>query len=128
MTDSEKTILIIEDHAPVRLALVEKLTHEGLKTIEAKDGEEGLELALKEKPGVILLDIIMPRMSGMTMLEKLRKDAWGKTVPVIILTNLNPDDKIMREIVETEPVYYLVKADWKIEDVVNKVKEVLPKE
>lgn len=127
MADNEKTILIIEDHAPVRLALVEKLTHEGMKTIEAKDGEEGLEVALREKPSVILLDIIMPRMSGMTMLEKLRKDAWGKTVPVIILTNLNPDDKIMREIVETEPVYYLVKADWKIEDVVSKVKEVLPK-
>ena len=128
MADNEKTILIIGNHDPARLALVEKFAHEGMKTIEAKDGEEGLEIALKEKPGVILLDIIMPRMSGMTMLEKLRKDAWGKTVPVIILTNLNPDDKIMREIVETEPVFYLVKADWKIEDVVNKVKEVLPKE
>lgn len=128
MTDNKRVILIIEDHAPVRLALVEKFAHEGIKTIEAKDGEEGLEMALKEKPSVILLDIIMPRMSGMTMLEQLRKDPWGKTVPVIILTNLNPDDKIMREIVETEPVFYLVKADWKIEDVVNKVKEILPKE
>ena len=127
MLDNEKTILIIEDHASVRIALVEKFAHEGMKTIEAKDGEEGLEVALKEKPSIILLDIIMPKMSGMTMLEQLRKDPWGKTVPVIILTNLNPDDKIMREIVEIEPVYYLVKADWKIEDVVNKVKEILPK-
>ncbi len=123
-----KTILVIEDHAPVRMALVEKLQHEGMKTLEAKDGEEGLVIALQEKPDLILLDIIMPRMSGMTMLDELRKSGdWGKAVPVIILTNLNPDDKIMREVVETEPVFYLVKADWKIEDVINKVKEVLEK-
>lgn len=125
MAETQKTVLVIEDHAPVRMALVEKLQHDGMRTLEAKDGEEGLAVALKEKPDLILLDIIMPRMSGMTMLESLRKDAWGKTVPVIILTNLNPDDKIMREIVETEPVFYLVKADWKIEDVSAKIKEVL---
>ncbi len=123
-----KTILVIEDHAPVRMALVEKLQHEGMKALEAKDGEEGLVIALQEKPDLILLDIIMPRMSGMTMLDELRKSGdWGKAVPVIILTNLNPDDKIMREVVETEPVFYLVKADWKIEDVISKVKEVLEK-
>ncbi len=123
-----KTILVIEDHAPVRMALVEKLRHEGMKALEAKDGEEGLVIALQEKPDLILLDIIMPRMSGMTMLDELRKSGdWGKSVPVIILTNLNPDDKIMREVVETEPVFYLVKADWKIEDVISKVKEVLEK-
>ena len=125
---NNKTILIVEDHAPVRVALVEKLQHEGMKALEAKDGEEGLAIALKEKPDLILLDIIMPRMSGMTMLDELRKSGdWGKSVPVIILTNLNPDDKIMREVVETEPVFYLVKADWKIEDVISKVKEVLEK-
>lgn len=125
---NNKTILIVEDHAPVRIALVEKLQHEGMKALEAKDGEEGLAMALREKPDLILLDIIMPRMSGMTMLDELRKSGeWGKSVPVIILTNLNPDDKIMREVVETEPVFYLVKADWKIEDVISKVKEVLEK-
>lgn len=127
MPNNEKVVLIIEDHIPVRMALMEKFAHEGIKTLEAKDGEEGLRLAIEKKPDLILLDIIMPRMSGMTMLEQLRKDEWGKTVPVIILTNLNPDDKIMREIMETEPIYYLVKADWKIEDVVNKAKEVLLK-
>lgn len=127
MSDSQKTILIIEDHAPVRIALAEKFSREGMKTMEAKDGEEGLQMALEHKPDLILLDIIMPRMSGMTMLEQLRKDAWGKTVPVVILTNLNPDDKIMREIMETEPIFYLVKADWKIEDVVTKAKEILAK-
>ncbi|MCX6788332.1 MAG: response regulator [bacterium] len=125
MANNEKKVLIVEDHGPIRQALAEKLVHEGMVALEAKDGEEGLATALKEKPDLILLDIIMPRMGGMAMLEELRKDDWGKKVPVIILSNLSPDDKIMREVVETEPVYYLVKADWKIEDVVAKVKEVI---
>ncbi len=127
MADKEKIVLVVEDHVPVRMALVDKLKKEGVKTIEAKDGEEGLAIALEKKPDLILLDLIMPRMSGMAMLEKLRKDEWGKHVPVIILTNLNPDDKIMREVIETEPAYYLVKADWKIEDVVAKAKDFLSK-
>ncbi len=128
MESSAKTVLIIEDHVPVRLAIVEKLKKNGIATLEAKDGEEGLQMALEKHPDLILLDLIMPRMSGMTMLEKLRKtDAWGKNVPVIILTNLNPDDKIMREVVETEPAYYLVKADWKIEDVIAKAMSFLSK-
>ncbi len=125
MANNEKKVLIVEDHGPIRQALAEKLVHEGMVALEAKDGEEGLATALKEKPDLILLDIIMPRMGGMAMLEELRKDDWGKKVPVIILSNLSPDDKIMREVVETEPVYYLVKADWKIEDVVAKIKEVI---
>ena len=127
MAEKDKIVLIVEDHVPVRMALVEKLKKEGVKTLEAKDGEEGLAVALEKKPDLILLDLIMPRMSGMAMLEKLRKDEWGKHVPVIILTNLNPDDKIMREVIETEPAYYLVKADWKIEDVVAKAKDFLSK-
>ena len=105
MANNEKKVLIVEDHGPIRQALAEKLVHEGMVALEAKDGEEGLATALKEKPDLILLDIIMPRMGGMAMLEELRKDDWGKKVPVIILSNLSPDDKIMREVVETEPVY-----------------------
>lgn len=128
MANKEPLVLVIEDHAPVRMALVEKLKHEGFTTMEAVDGEDGLKTALREKPELILLDLIMPRMSGMVMLEKLRKtDEWGAKVPVMILTNLNPDDKIMRQVIETEPAYYLVKADWKVEDVVAKAKELLNK-
>lgn len=58
---------------------------EEFHALGAKDGEEGLELALKEKPDLILLDVIMPKMDGMTMMKKLRKDNWGKKVPIILL-------------------------------------------
>ncbi|MFA6365257.1 MAG: response regulator [Candidatus Paceibacterota bacterium] len=123
---NQKTILIVEDHIPIRLALVEKLVKHGYNTIEAKDGEEGLKVAIAKTPDLILLDLIMPRLGGMEMLEKLRKEnEFGRKVPVIILTNLNPNDKIMKEVVETEPTFYLVKADWKLEDVIEKVNETL---
>jgi len=125
--ENNKKILIVEDERSLSQALVDKLTREGFATLTAKNGEEGLEVALHEHPDLILLDIVMPKMDGMTMLKKLRnKNEWGKKVPVIILTNLTSDnEQRVRDITETEPTYYLVKADWKIEDVVIKVRERL---
>ena len=68
----------------------------------------------------------MPKMDGMEMMKKLRaQDEWGRKVSIILLTNLSADDKIMRGIVEDEPSYYLVKSDWKIPDVIAKVREML---
>ncbi len=123
----EKTILVVEDDLSLLGALADKFSREGFAVLQAKNGEEGLESALKNQPNMILLDIVMPVMDGMTMLKKLRAtNEWGKTVPVIILTNLTSDnDERMRDITETNPAYYLVKTDWKIEDVVEKVRERL---
>ena len=121
-----KKILIVEDEASQRKALADKFAREGFRVVEAKDGKEGLYAALKELPDVILLDIIMPKMDGMTMLKKLREEnAWGKKVPVILLTNQNADDRVNNEILENEPSYYLVKANWTLNDVVGKAKECL---
>lgn len=125
MSAQNKKILIVEDELDLREALVDKLTDEGFDALEAKNGEEGLEYALKEHPALILLDIVMPKMDGMTMMKKLREDEWGKSVPIIMLTNLNVTDAIIRRIIEDEPSYYLVKSDWKIEDVVKTVRERL---
>lgn len=127
MTKTNKKILIVEDELSLRNALSDKLLREGFEIVEAKNGEEGLEVALREHPDLILIDIIMPVMDGMTMLKKLRdEDEWGKTVPVIILTNLTSDnEERLRDITNAEPSYYLVKSDWKIEDVVAKIRERL---
>ena len=127
-TQSKKyTLLIVEDDLPELRALTDKFFHEGFAVIQAKNGEEGLESALKNHPDIILLDIVMPKMDGMTMLKRLREaNEWGKHVPVIILTNLTSTDEARtRDIAELEPAYYLVKTDWKIEDVVEKVRERL---
>src|ERR1700690_647717 len=122
-----KKILIVEDDLPELNALVEKLTHEGFKVLQAHDGLEGLAVAAREHPDLILLDIIMPKMDGLTMIKKLRaQSVWGKHVPIILLTNLSPDEeKINASISDDAPAYYLVKTNWSIGDVAEKVRERL---
>jgi len=121
-----KKILIVEDEAPLLRALVDKFTLEGFETIAAEDGKSGITIALKEHPDIILLDLLLPKMDGVTVMKKIREDAWGKHVPIIVLTNVSGDDKIMREVLKNEPAYYLIKTDWRLLDsVVEKVKERL---
>ena len=121
-----KKILIIEDEDTVLKTLREKFEKENFEVILAKDGDEGLKMALEARPDLILLDIIMPRMDGMTMMKRLREtNAWGKNVPIILLTNLNADDRIIRGVTEDEPAYYLVKTNWTLDEVVEKVRNRL---
>ena len=122
---TEKTILIVEDEQAMVGVLKDKLGLEGFLVLTASDGEEGLKVALEHQPDLILLDIVMPVMDGMAMLKKLREDAWGKTVPVIILTNLDTNDKILEGVTHDQPSYYFIKSDIKIEDAIQKVKEIL---
>lgn len=122
--EKKKTILIVEDEAALIAALNNKLTLEGFAVLEAKNGQEGLETALSAHPDLILLDIIMPVMDGMTMLKKLREDAWGKEAKVFILTNLSDTQKVADAI--TQGSYdYLVKTDWTLEDIIARIREKL---
>lgn len=107
-------------------ALVDKFTRSNFNVITAENGQIGLESALKNKPDLILLDIIMPTMDGITMLYELRKDHWGKKVKVILLTNLSDPGKITKTLIQNVSGY-LVKSDWKIEDIVKKVRRELKK-
>lgn len=117
-------VLVVEDEKALRSALVDKLTHEGFVVTEAKNGQEGLEQAMSDHPDCILLDIVMPIKDGMTMLAELRQDQWGKTVPVIILTNLSDLDNVSNA-VSGGSYDYLIKSDWKLDDVVAKLRERL---
>lgn len=119
-----KKVLIVDDEQLVRAAITQKFTAEGFSVISAGDGREGLEVANAERPDIILLDIRMPVMDGVEMLQKLREDLWGKTVPVILLTNSFDMDNVSR-VVQYDVHEYLVKADWTLSDVVKKVKEKL---
>ena len=125
---SKKKILIIEiveDDRSLLSVLTERFTHEGYNVISAQTGDEGLNLAIKNKPDLILLDIVMPKMDGITMLKKLRNDPWGKKANVVLLTNLSADENITKAVTELEPIYYLIKTDWKMDDIVEKVKKSL---
>lgn len=126
-TMDKQSVLIVEDDKQLLDALEEKL-ESNFTIFEATNGEEALDAALKNHPDLILLDIILPKTNGMVVMQKLREDEWGKKVPIIILSNLNPNDRMVSEIVRDEPSYYLLKATTPIDDVVGKVKEVLGKE
>ena len=118
-----KKILIVEDEAPLRNAVSDILTFEGFEVFRAKNGQEGLDLALAEHPDLILLDLMMPVMDGLTMLEKLRQDPeYGKSAQVILLTNINDPEKVAQA-TEAGSYDFLVKSDWNIEDVVKKIKQ-----
>jgi len=81
-----KTVLIIDDDKLARKSLTSLLANDSLNLIEAENGAEGLKAALDSRPDLIVTDIHMPEMDGLTMVEELRKDQWGQSVPVIILT------------------------------------------
>src|SRR3989338_5011907 len=115
MAEDKKTkILIVEDEEAICKAYADELRDEDFAILTPKNGQAGLELTLHEKPDLILLDILMPIMDGLTMIDTLRqKDLYGKNVPIILLTNLSAsEEKIMQAIAKNEPAYYLVKSDW----------------
>ena len=119
-----KKILLIEDEAFQSRILGDMFTNEGLDVLKSGDGEEGLKIALKEHPDLILLDIILPKMDGITVLKELRKDSWGKNIPVVILTNLVEAEKAKEAL--KEGVYdFLIKANSGLNEILEKVKERL---
>ncbi len=124
MPKINKKILVVEDEKFMLEALSDKLKKEGFKVLQAKNGQQGLETALRKHPDLILLDIVMPKVDGLTMLKNLRKDEWGKEAIVILLTNLNSTEKIAEAVGEGMHEY-LIKSDWLLSGVVNKVKERL---
>ena len=121
-----KKVLVIEDEKPMLDALTDTFKQNAFLVLSADNGKDGLDTALHEHPNLILLDIFMPKMDGLTMLETLRSDPWGHDVPVIVLTNLNPDtDQTIKAILEHKPAFYLIKSNVTLEAIVSKVKEVL---
>jgi CheY-like chemotaxis protein len=121
MTDS---VLIIDDEESLRTILAKKFSDEGMTSYMAKDGKEGLAVALEKHPDVILLDVMMPEMDGFDVLSALRKDPWGKDAMVILLTNSSSIETVAKA-VETGMSEFLVKTEMKLDDVVSHVKERL---
>ncbi|PCI90290.1 hypothetical protein COB18_00860 [Candidatus Kaiserbacteria bacterium] len=120
MNTQQKTVLIIEDEQDMLIALREQLGGEGFSVLQARDGAEGLRLALEQHPDIILLDLALPKVDGMMLLKELRDDAWGKKAKVIVLTNLSEVEKIS-DALQSEVYEYLIKSDWKMEDIIKKI-------
>jgi DNA-binding response OmpR family regulator len=119
-------MLIVEDEVPLATAMKDQFEREGYQVVTAGNGEDGLEMATSDHPDVIILDILMPKSSGLDMLHRLREqDEYGKNVKVVILTNLDTSDAILKDVVETLPTFYLIKADTTMQGLSDKVKEAL---
>ena len=121
---SSKTVLVIDDDEALRLVLTDALKAEGINILEAKNGVEGLKIALEKHPDFILLDIMMPEMGGEEMLQELRKDKWGEKAPVFVLTQLDSMDKIPDMMIHKIDGYF-VKSNLSVESMVADVKKKL---
>jgi len=117
-----KRILVIEDEHLIAETLQKKLVSAGYEVEVAFDGEDGLKKALASRPDLVLLDMVLPKMDGITLLDNLRSDEWGKSAAVIILTNLDTDFEY-NESRARGVTDYLVKTSWSLEDVITKIHE-----
>lgn len=123
--DKVKThVLLIEDDTFLVDIYRTKFEMEGFKVSVAENGEQGLEDVKKKKPDIILLDILLPKLDGFAVLEKIKKDKEISKIPVILLTNLGQRDDVEKGL-QLGASDYLIKAHFKPSETVDKVKEVM---
>ncbi len=117
-------VMIVEDDDSLREIYAIRLTAEGYAVVSARDGEEALAVAVKERPDLIISDVMMPKISGFDMLDILRSTPETQNIRVIMMTALSSEDQRVRgENLGADR--YIVKSQVGIEDVVNVVHEVL---
>jgi two-component system alkaline phosphatase synthesis response regulator PhoP/two-component system response regulator VicR len=119
-----KRILLAEDDRFLRRAAEAALKRAGFTVLAAADGEEALRMARAEKPDLVLLDLIMPKLQGFEVLKALKADPGTATIPVIVLSNLGQDGDVQRAL-EGGAVAYLVKANLSLDELVSRARETL---
>ena len=117
-------ILLIEDDPFLLSMYATKFELEGFEIVSAEDGEKALKTASKEKPDIILLDVLLPKMDGFEVLKELKINAETKAAPVILLTNLSQRDDVEKGLA-LGAVDYLIKAHFMPTEVVEKIKKIL---
>ncbi len=117
-------IAIIEDEVAIRRMYALKLQFSNFSVVEAGDGVEGLVMVEKEQPDLILLDLMMPKMTGDEMLRELRSTDWGENIPVIILTNISKDEA-PRTLWHLGISDFIVKANSTPQKIVEHVQRIL---
>lgn len=131
MPDDKKSrfkskILLVEDEKMLADMYVAKFSKEGLSVMRAEDGVQGLELAKKHKPDVVLLDIILPKLDGFAVLKELKNDPQLSDVHILLLTNLGQDEDVEKG-KKLGADDYFIKANHTPAEIVEKVKYLLSK-
>ena len=110
MEESKKKLLFVEDDKAISLMYKTKLEREGFIVLTAENGAQGLEMAITQRPDLIMLDIIMPQLDGFTVAQELKINQATKNIPVIMLTNLGTDEDKQKG-KRCGAINYLVKAN-----------------
>lgn len=118
-----KKILFVEDEEALQRTFGDILQRENYQIIKALNGEDGLRLAKSEKPDLVILDLILPKMKGFEVLQALKKDEETKNIPVIILTNLEKPQDVEKAL-DLGATTYLVKTKYALEEIIDKIKKV----
>jgi DNA-binding response OmpR family regulator len=116
-------VLVVEDNESIRKSIAKELELEKFSVFEAVDGEEAVTKTISEKPDVILLDIILPKISGLEALKKIRANASVANTKVIVFTNLDADEKMISEITALNPSFYINKGNLHLKDLPQKIRE-----
>jgi DNA-binding response OmpR family regulator len=124
MTNLKKKILIIEDEKLLAEMYRDKFKRAGFKIYLAFNSEEGLFLVKKEKPDLIILDILLPGENGINFLEKLKKDPETALIPVVVCSNYD-DPEIKNKAKELGVKTYLIKANYTPREIINEIKAYL---
>jgi DNA-binding response OmpR family regulator len=124
MAEGKNKIVIIEDEQMLAEMYATKLEIEKFQVLKAFDGKAGLELVRKEKPDLVLLDIILPKLDGFLVLKEIKKDADLKNIPVLLLTNLGQESDVKKGN-QLGANGYFVKANHSPAEIVEKVKQIL---
>ncbi|MEK9148251.1 MAG: response regulator [Patescibacteria group bacterium] len=119
-----KKILFIEDEPALQKAMGDFLKSQGYVVFSALNGPDGLELAKSQHPDLVLLDLILPGIPGLDLLERLRAREETKAIPVIVLTNVESSEAVERA-VELGATTYMVKTNYSLDEVLEKVRAVL---
>lgn len=125
MSNENKKVLLIEDDPLMQTLYKNTFELDGVTLIISPDGPDGIEAAKKESPSVILLDLLMPKMSGYEVLEILKKDEKTKSIPVIVLSNMLDTTENVEKAKKLGAEEYWVKSSYTSEDIVEKVKKYL---
>jgi DNA-binding response OmpR family regulator len=124
MVISKNHVLIVEDESIISRTLAEKIEKEGFTAQIAENGADGLKLAIESHPKLILLDIIMPKLSGLDMLRQLRQDSWGNTAQVLVLTNQSNED-VIEEAKNIGISEYMIKVEHDLQEIYEHIKKYL---
>ena len=117
-------ILIVEDDADMRMAIADKLIELHYEVIQAEDGEQAVAKFIQERPRLMILDLMLPKMGGFEVLEKLKQEMNLVKTPVVIYSNLNKVED-MQKAKDLNINNFLIKAQSQIDDVCTRVKTLL---